>query len=342
MYSRISSSIVSVLDDRAVHRHEAKALNRDVLNSVAGYKNTGKTSHHARREHVYRLLREHTGWTGDQARRLEPKHPEDLLFVSDHAFDAWLSALTVWVHRHGEFITWKDANIPKEAADIEGHILIFARADEYDMRSTATSALGSAGSEARRSLWTSRPTGRSRPPFCLDNSSLQNRSNRLRPGVWPGKLGFVEGGVNALGGIGVLLSMNEMAAELSYAYLHAVASRAGFACEIAGRQSDRAGIDARLHIKERLAPNAAFTDFPIEVQLKATSRTPVLRNEHYSYWLKSDHYDKLRNPGVWNLRLLVVLFLPEDQSQWLMHDEDGMVTRKVRVLGESEGGQPER
>ena len=70
----------------------------------------------------------------------------------------------------------------------------------------------------------------------------------------------------------MLLSMNEMEAELSYAYLHAVASRAGFACEIAGRQSDRAGIDARVHVKERLAPNASFTDFSIEIQLKATSR----------------------------------------------------------------------
>jgi Domain of unknown function (DUF4365) len=138
----------------------------------------------------------------------------------------------------------------------------------------------------------------------------------------------------------VLLSMNEMAAELSYAYLHAVASRAGFACEIAGRQSDRAGIDARLHIKERLAPNAAFTDFPVEIQLKATSRSPVLQNEHYSYWLKSDHYEKLRNPGVWNLRLLVVLFLPEDQSQWLMHDEDGMVTRRCAYWVSLKGADP--
>jgi Domain of unknown function (DUF4365) len=126
----------------------------------------------------------------------------------------------------------------------------------------------------------------------------------------------------------VLLNMNEMEAELSYAYLHAVASRAGFACEIAGRQSDRAGIDARVHVKERLAPNAVLTDFPIEIQLKATSRIAALQKEHYSYWLKSDHYEKLRNPGIWNLRLLVVLFLPEDQSRWLTHNEDGMVTRR--------------
>ena len=138
----------------------------------------------------------------------------------------------------------------------------------------------------------------------------------------------------------MLLSMNEMEAELSYAYLHAVASRAGFACEIAGRQSDRAGIDARIHVKERLAPNASFTDFPVEIQLKATSRNLALQKEHYSYWLKSDHYEKLRNPGVWSLRLLVVLLLPEDQSQWLTHDEDGMVSRKCAYWVSLRGAAP--
>jgi hypothetical protein len=134
--------------------------------------------------------------------------------------------------------------------------------------------------------------------------------------------------------------MNEMEAELSYAYLHAVASRAGFACDIAGRQSDRAGIDARIHVKERLAPMALFTDFAIEIQLKATSRNPAVRKEHYSYWLKSDHYEKLRNPGVWSLRLLVVLFLPEDQSQWLIHDEQGMVSRRCAYWVSLKGAPP--
>jgi hypothetical protein len=138
----------------------------------------------------------------------------------------------------------------------------------------------------------------------------------------------------------VLLSLNEIEAELSYAYLHAIASRSGFACEVAGRQSDRAGIDARLHVRERLAENAVFTDFPIEIQLKATSREPVIQRGHYSYWLKSDHYDKLRDPGVWNLRLLVVLFLPEDQSQWLSHDEEGLLTRRCAYWVSLKGAGP--
>jgi Domain of unknown function (DUF4365) len=126
----------------------------------------------------------------------------------------------------------------------------------------------------------------------------------------------------------MLPSDKEIEAELSYAYVHAVASRAGFACEIAGRHSDRAGIDARIHVKERLAPHAIFTEFTLEVQLKATCQKAVLKDDYYSFWLTFDHYDKLRDTGVMNTRLLVVLFLPEDSSQWLSHTEDGLISKR--------------
>lgn len=126
----------------------------------------------------------------------------------------------------------------------------------------------------------------------------------------------------------MLLSEKEIESELSYAYLHAVASRAGFACEYAGQHSDRAGIDARIHVKERMAPDSTFTDFTVEVQLKATCQPPIMSSGHYSFWLSLDHYDKLRNVGTANARLLVVLFLPEDRAHWLVHSEDGLVSKR--------------
>ena len=49
------------------------------------------------------------------------------------------------------------------------------------------------------------------------------------------------------------MTENNIKAELSYAYLHAVAARASFGCESSGRHSDSAGVDAYLRIKERLA-----------------------------------------------------------------------------------------
>ncbi len=138
----------------------------------------------------------------------------------------------------------------------------------------------------------------------------------------------------------MLLSEREIESELSYAYVHAVAAQAGFACEVAGRQSDRAGIDARIQVKERLSPAAVFTDFTIDVQLKATCQQPVLKNGHYSYWLKFDHYDKLRDTGILNARLLVVLFLPEQRTEWLSHTEDGLIARRCAYWVCLEGASP--
>src|SRR6266849_8785665 len=107
------------------------------------------------------------------------------------------------------------------------------------------------------------------------------------------------------------MSENDVKAELSYAYLHAVASRAGMACAAASRLSDVEGVDARLHVKERLAPPPAYTEFTLDVQLKATSQASVLQQGRYSFWLEPRSlYNKLRSVDSMNRKLLVVLFLP--------------------------------
>lgn len=112
-----------------VHRCETGVVITSVLNSVAGYKNKERSSHRARREAVYHFLREHTGWAANKPRRLEPERPDELLFVSDHAFDAWLSALTAWAHHNGECIRWDEAGISEKAVNIEGHILVLRQAE---------------------------------------------------------------------------------------------------------------------------------------------------------------------------------------------------------------------
>lgn len=49
----------------------------------------------------------------------------------------------------------------------------------------------------------------------------------------------------------MILTPNNIKAELSYAYLHAVAARGGLECVVAGRHSDGAGVDAILRARER-------------------------------------------------------------------------------------------
>lgn len=126
----------------------------------------------------------------------------------------------------------------------------------------------------------------------------------------------------------MLLTDNNIKAELSYAYLHAVAARAGFGCEVAGRMSDGAGVDALIRFKERLAPEAVLTESIIEVQLKATSGPATLQNGRYSFFLRREHYDKLRASDIGLRRFLVVLFLPECSDEWLCHTADQLLLKR--------------
>jgi hypothetical protein len=104
--------------------------------------------------------------------------------------------------------------------------------------------------------------------------------------------------------------MQNIESELSYAYLHAIAARAGIICEYAGRHSDAAGVDAVLRVKGRLAPDSALTQFAVDVQLKATKKSPVEHAERYSHSLDVKNYNELRTTDAGAPQLLVVLFLP--------------------------------
>lgn len=63
-----------------------------------------------------------------------------------------------------------------------------------------------------------------------------------------------------------LLPGNEIESELSYAYLHAVAAKAGMGCEVSGRHSDKQGIDATVTASGNFGPNAVLTDISLHVQ----------------------------------------------------------------------------
>jgi len=68
-------------------------------------------------------------------------------------------------------------------------------------------------------------------------------------------------------------------AELSYAYLHAVAAKAGVACMDANRAHDNAGIDATLHLVKDFGPQALLSEISLHVQLKATIKKPAVRKD---------------------------------------------------------------
>ena len=111
-----------------------------------------------------------------------------------------------------------------------------------------------------------------------------------------------------------LLSNNNITAELSYAYLHAIAAKAGMSCKAGDRHDDGAGVDAEIRVKEDFGAASPLNSFTIDVQLKSTIQQPTLTNDLYSYALELKNYNELRDTTCSPLKLLVVLFLPADHT----------------------------
>jgi hypothetical protein len=126
-----------------------------------------------------------------------------------------------------------------------------------------------------------------------------------------------------------VLTEQNIESELSYAYLHAVATRAGFACEYAGRHLDGAGVDATLYEDGRLlAPDSVLQAFALHVQLKATRVPPVEQAGRFSFSLPVGQYDRLSGVRLATPRVLVVLYLPADPQEWLRHSEDSLIAQR--------------
>lgn len=125
------------------------------------------------------------------------------------------------------------------------------------------------------------------------------------------------------------LSENNIESELSYAYLHAIAAKAGVGCEVAGRHDDNTGVDAKLTGWGPFPGGGYRTEIDIKVQLKATVQIPNEINGKLSYFLKGvQQYDDLRSDAVSTPRILVVLFLPPVAEEWLSLTDDGLLLRK--------------
>jgi hypothetical protein len=113
------------------------------------------------------------------------------------------------------------------------------------------------------------------------------------------------------------LDENDIKSELSYAYLHAVASRAGCECQVSHRHSDNRGIDVRLMVTEDFGPPATLSLFDVYVQLKATTRQLKPAKQKIPFDLEVAQYNKLRMTTAGNPWLLILLLLPASEEEWL-------------------------
>jgi hypothetical protein len=110
--------------------------NEELLLAVRDY----KTGPHAQENRgvIFRFLNENRCWMGKHQRDLSlDMNGEEALIGSDHAFDAWLAALTAWAHNSTLTIRWDEARFPDgskafeedDVVKVEGHILILSTKD---------------------------------------------------------------------------------------------------------------------------------------------------------------------------------------------------------------------
>jgi hypothetical protein len=126
------------------------------------------------------------------------------------------------------------------------------------------------------------------------------------------------------------LSNNDIESELSYAYLHAVASKAGVMSKHVTRHEDNKGIDAHLTAWGPFPEGGYLNEIDLKIQLKAKKGVPPCQNAHFSYFLQdrnSKRYNELRAETTSTHRILVILFLPDSIEEWLKHTEDELILK---------------
>ncbi len=137
------------------------------------------------------------------------------------------------------------------------------------------------------------------------------------------------------------ISPPNIESELSYAYLHAVASQAGMACRECNRHEDNNGIDAQLTAWLPFVNANTLTEVDIKVQLKATIVEPHDDGQNYDYRLQgANRYNDLRSETIGIARILIVLFLPRTATDWLHHSPNQLALRRCSYW-QSLRGAPE-
>jgi hypothetical protein len=131
---------------------------------------------------------------------------------------------------------------------------------------------------------------------------------------------------------------NEQKQQLSVAYLHAVASAAGFSCQAPGVDDD--SVDRTLVARGWVHERSVLRSPKIDVQLKSFVRAPLSGGESsFTFRLNRKNYDDLRHQAMVP-RLLVVLLLPLDRGEWIEQDDEGMLSRYaayyVSLFGKAE------
>jgi hypothetical protein len=121
------------------------------------------------------------------------------------------------------------------------------------------------------------------------------------------------------------LPENQLKEELSYAYIHTIAARAGFSCDHPRR--DFQSMDIQVNSEGQACEDAVVFQAHLGLQLKATSGE-FPENDTISYSLPIKNYNDLRRLNAIP-RLLVLFCMPPNADLWVQHDiGEHLITRR--------------
>lgn len=122
--------------------------------------------------------------------------------------------------------------------------------------------------------------------------------------------------------------------QFSRAYVQAVAACAGFAWSTPSVDDD--SVDMILHQRG----GAGTIHSPrVELQLKCKA-APSPADDAFSHAIKLKNYNDLRDERVLVPRILVVVLVPDDPSEWLEHSEAEMAMRRCGYWVTLRGSPP--
>lgn len=117
---------------------------------------------------------------------------------------------------------------------------------------------------------------------------------------------------------GALTTEPDQKEGLCRAYVRAVAARAGFTTSVP--ELDRDSVDLRIMAGGPRRP-------ALDLQLKATARLAPAQDGFHRFRLSSKNYDDLRG-ATQTPRLLVVLELPKEASEWMTVTSEELTLRR--------------
>lgn len=122
-----------------------------------------------------------------------------------------------------------------------------------------------------------------------------------------------------------MLTRNQIESELSLAYLQAIAAVEGFAVDVPRIDND--SVDAVISGRGKIDPTSLRQSPRIEVQLKASINVQPNQEGKIPFDLTLKNFDELRAETVLP-RLLILLALPQQKQDWLIHHPDQLILQK--------------